>query len=664
MSIYHRILIYTVLFLIPLCGFSQNKRLQRAYETFTAGEYFDAIDIFKDAYQKVTDKKEKASITFHIAECYRKINDPKQAALWYGKVINKNYEDPVAVLYYADMLKMIDNYELAREQYQKYKALVPGDERADDGILSCDLAMEWKEFPNGYVVEEMRYFNTKRNDFAPTYASSDYRVVYFTSSREETMGKQEHGGTGEGFADIFEVTMDRKGKWSTPIPLSEEINSEFEEGAPYVSADYSKLYFTRCDFSKKKTTGCQIYVAHRTGEEWGKAESLKLSSDSLTIAHPALSPDELTLYFVSDMQGSIINSQGEVSKDIWKVTRSSIGEQWSEPERLGTDINTPGDELFPYVHHDGTLYFSSNGHVGMGGLDIFKAKMGNDGKWEVENMRYPINSSADDFGICFEAEREAGFLSSARKGRGDDIYMFVLPPLKFNITGIVKNEKTDDVIEEATVKSISSDGVTLETKTGKDGAFRFMLKPNTDYIFIAEKDNFLKGKERETTKMLENSTDFSTVIYLQPMDIPITIENIYFEFGRAELRPESMVSLDKLVETLNDNPNITIELSAHTDARASDDFNMKLSNARAQSVVDYLITKGIAQDRLSPKGYGETTPKTVDKRDNNDYPFLPEGQVLTEEFINTLDDEDLQEIAHSLNRRTEFFVLRKDYQPR
>jgi peptidoglycan-associated lipoprotein len=581
--------------------------------------------------------------------------------MWYSKALDKNFEDPTAILHYADALKMLGEYEEAKKQYSKYKELVPGDARGADGILSCDLAMEWVEFPSGYTVEEMKFFNSKSNDYSPSFVREDYSQVYFTSSREETFGKKEHGGTGQNFSDIFESSMDRKGKWSTPLPLPEEINTENEEGATSLTRDFNELYFTRCESSKNKAMGCQIYVTQRIGEGWKKPESLNLAADSLVVAHPAISPDEQTLYFVSDMDGSVKNASGKNSKDIWKVTRSGSSGEWGQPVNIGEPINTSDDELFPFVHPDGTLYFASNGHMGMGGLDIFMAKPAPGGNWDIQNMRYPINSSADDFGICFEAGREAGFFTSSRKGKGDDIYMFLLPPLKFTITGIVKNEHTDEPINAANVKSISSDGVTIESTTGNDGSFKFLLKPNTDYVFLAEKGGFLKGKERETTKGKESSNDFTTTIYLSPINIVIRIENIFFDFASADLRPESAVSLDKLVETLNDNPNIVIELGSHTDNRGNDDFNLELSHRRAQSVVNYLISKGINTQRLVTKGYGETQPKVVDKRDHEAYPFLPEGQVLTEAYINTIKDEDLKELAHFLNRRTEFKVLRTDY---
>jgi peptidoglycan-associated lipoprotein len=642
---------------------AQSKKAIKAYSTYEAGEYYAAIDQFKDAYQKTADKKEKLNIAFYIAESYRLTNNPKQSELWYGKVIAKNYENPVAILRYAEALKMNQEYKEAKIQFQAYKELVPDDPRAVDGILSCDIAQEWIEFPNGYVVQEMKFLNSKMSDYSPFYSRADYQQLFFTSSREETTGQAEHGGTGQGFSDIFVSTMDRKGKWSTPLPLDEPVNTIAEEGTPALSSDFNTLYFTRCNVSKRKALGCEIFTAKKNNEKWDKVQSLALASDSITIAHPAISQDELTLYFVSDMKGSIKDYEGKNSKDIWKVTRKSVSDDWGEPENLGPDINTPEDELFPYVHADGTLYFSSNGHIGMGGLDIFKAVTNSAGEWEIENMQYPINSPADDFGIVFETEKESGFLSSSRKGKGnDDIYSFILPPLKFSIMGIVKDEKTDEPISNATIKSISSDGITLESISGKDGSFKFMLKGGVDYVFIASKEDYLKGKERETTKGLTQSTEFETEIYLSPIDKPIEIENIFFELDKAELRPESIVSLDQLVETLNDNPNITIELGSHTDARASDAYNLDLSRRRAQSVVDYLISKKIARDRLVAKGYGESTPKVVDKKDHEAYPFLPLGTRLTEEYINSLEDEDMQEMAHFLNRRTEFTVLRTDYE--
>ncbi len=644
---------------ISLDSSAQKKRTEKANEAYNAGEYYEAIDLYKDAYSVIQDKVERNRVVFMIAECYRKTNDPRRAELWYKKAIGRDFPDPIAQLRYADAMKMNMKYEDAIDEYKRYKELVPADPRADNGILSCELALQWMESPIGYEVQDMKYFNSRGIDFSPAFARDDYQVVYFTSSRDEALGNKTHGATGEDFTDIFESKLDRKGKWSVPVPVEGPVNTEFEDGTPSFTGDYETMYFSRCEISKRKTLGCKIFVANRTGENWGTPKPLEILSDSLVAAHPSISADELTLYFVSDIEG------GFGGKDLWKVTRESKGSDWEKPVNMGPEINTQGDEVFPYIHPDGTLYFSSNGHIGMGGLDIFRAALGEDNHWKIENMQYPINSFADDFGIVFEKEMERGFFSSARKGRGnDDIYSFVLPPLKFNLIGVVRDEKTEDVIPGSTVKLIGSDGLNIQTETGDDGTFRFMLQPNTDYVFLASKEGYLNGKGRETTKGQDQSRDFRATIYIASIAKPIELSNsnVFYDFAKWDLRPEAMVSLDKLVETLNDNPNVTIELMSHTDSRDTEEFNLDLSQKRAQSVVEYLIEKGIAPDRLSAKGYGESTPKVVTKRMTEEYDFLNENDVLSVEYIDRLATVEQKEIAHQMNRRTEFRVITTDYE--
>ncbi len=636
----------------------KSKRTLQAYSTYEAGEYKKAIDLFSDAYNQTSDNELKNEMVYLIADCFYRTNEPKKAAMWYKKAITRGYNNPEVYLQYAQALKMNEDYEEAIMQFQKYKDFVPDDPRGENGIRSCELAMEWLENPNGYIVEDMKFFNSKENDYSPFFARADYGVVFFTSSREASTGSEIHGATNENFVDIYTSTIDRKGSWSEPVPLSEEVNSEFEDGTPVLSQDYDNLYFTRCRASKNKNLGCEILVAKRQGEDWEKAEVIDLAPDSIVVAHPALSPDGLTLFFVSDMEG------GYGDMDIWKSTRPDQSSKWGAPVNLGGPINTSGKEVYPYMHPDGTLYFSSNGHLGMGGLDIFKVSPDAQGKIVVENMKSPINSSADDFGIVFEQDIERGYFTSSRTTRGDDdIFMFMLPPLRFSIVGTVKDEKNEEPLGGSIVKSISSDGMTLETTTSENGQFKFLLKPGTDYLFIASHDGFLNGKERETTKGISESTEFKTTILLSSIEAPIELPNIIYDFRKWDLRPESMVMLDRLVETLNDNPNITIELMSHTDARGSDDFNLELSQKRAQSAVEYLIQNGISADRLTAKGYGETQPRIVDEKSAEQNKMFKVGDELTEEFINNLGSEMEQEIAHQLNRRTEFRVLRTDYVP-
>jgi peptidoglycan-associated lipoprotein len=636
---------------------AQKKKAERAYSSYNAGEYFDAIDQFKDAYSKTkkADKNTKAELVFMIAECYRLVNDPKNAETWYKLAVKSSYSKPDAQFWLAESMKKNGKHQQAIEEYKKYKQIAPSDARADQEIRSCELAIEWMRNPEAYKVEELKEINSKEADFSPAYGRDDFGLIYFTSSRDDAAGNKTHGATGQSFTDIFESRIDKKSKWSTPVPV-EIVNSDFEDGTPSFSSDYKELYFTRCEAGKREKKGCVIMFSKKTGDIWSDPKNLGILPDSLVAAHPSVSPDGSTLYFVSDIEG------GFGKKDIWKVTREGTG-AWSKPVNLGPDINTPGDELFPYEREDGTLYFSSDGQIGMGGLDIFKAKPQPDGSWTVQNMKPPINSFADDFGIAFEDGNERGIFSSTRKGRGnDDLYSFELPPLKFNVTGLVKDEKTGTAITASLVQLIASDGSNLQAETGAGGDFKFALKADVDYIFLASKRGYLNGKEKETTKGQEKSRDFMVSILLTPIDKPIELPNILYDFGKWDLRPESMISLDKLVETLIDNPNVTIELMSHTDSRDTEEYNQNLSQKRAQVVVQYLIDKGIESARLSAKGYGESTPKVVDAQIAAQNPFLKTGTTLTEQYINTLPNDEQKEIAHQINRRTEFRVLRTDYE--
>jgi peptidoglycan-associated lipoprotein len=654
---------YSLFLVLILCIVSiidvqaQKRKAERAYDAFYAGEYFDAIDQFKDTYSKTrkTDKLTRAELVYMIAECYRLVNDPKNAETYYKLAVRAGGSKPEAQFWYAASMKKNGKYQLAIDEFKKYKQLAPSDARADQEIRSCELALEWQRNPEAYRITDLKDLNSRDSDFGPAYARDDFGFIYFTSSRDDATGNKIHGATGQGFTDIFESRLDKKSKWSTPVPVV-TLSSEFEDGTPSFTSDFREVFFTRCEAGKREKKGCVIMNSKRSGDAWSEPKNIGVLPDSVVAAHPAISPDGTTLFFVSDIAG------GSGGKDIWSAKRSSGNGSWSEPENLGPDINTPGDELFPFIRSDGTLYFASDGQIGMGGLDIFKAIPQPDGSWIVTNMRPPINSFSDDFSIIFEDAAEKGIFSSTRKGRGnDELYAFEMPPLAFSVTGLVRDEKTGAPIQASTVQLIASDGSNLQTETGAGGDFRFNLKANVDYIYLASKQGFLNGKEKQTTKGQEKSREFMVTILLTAIDKPIELPNIFYDFGKWDLRPESMVSLDKLVETLNDNPTVTIELMSHTDSRDTEEYNLDLSQKRAQSVVQYLIDKGIAPDRLSPKGYGESSPKLTDAAIVAQAPFLKAGITLTEQYINTLPTEEQKEIAHQINRRTEFRVLRTDY---
>ena len=369
-------------------------------------------------------------------------------------------------------------------------------------------------------------------------------------------------------------------------------------------------------------------------------------------AHPAVGKDEY-LYFVSDMKG------GYGGKDIWRIPIEGIG--MASSENLGPEINTPGDEMFPYMRDDGVLYFSSTGHAGMGGLDIFKAIRNSEGKWEVENMKSPINSMADDFGITFEGLKEKGFFSSNRNdSRGaDHIFSFERPGVQFFVEGWVL-DKEEELIDNATVRIVGKDGSDQRIFVRKDGTYTTELIRGMEYVMLGSSPGYLNQKQTLKVPDEEKSELFYVDFYLASIFKPVLIENIFYDFDKATLRPESKEALDELIALLTDNPNVTIELMAHTDRMGTDAYNANLSQRRAQSVVDYLIKGGIDKERLTATGHGKSKPKEVSKNLSEKYEFLPEGQILDAEFVETLSPKE-REIADQINRRTEFMVLRIDY---
>ncbi|MFC2413370.1 MAG: OmpA family protein [Bacteroides sp.] len=637
-------------------AYAQPAPIRKADEFYNAGGYYEAIALYKDNLVLLP-KDELPAYLFRVAECYRKTGRPRQAELWYQKAILRECSEPKAYLYYANSLLSSENYDQAKENYEAYLKLQPNDKRAKMGLESCELAKKWKASPSGYIVRLMSVFDSKYNDFSPAYASPDYRTVVLTSSRDVALGRNKHAATGEKFTDLFIATSNSEGRWSKPKALEGNINTSEEEGTPNFTQDFTKMYYTRCVAGKKGKLGCQIYEASMSGEGWDNPVLLNIAADSIVVAHPAIAPDGLTLYFASDLPG------GFGGMDLWKVTRTSTGDSWGEPINLGGTYNTEGDEMFPYVHSDGTLYFSSNGWPGMGGLDIFRVAKNEKGEPQVENMRYPINSSDDDFGITIQKEREEGFFTSRRAGGrgGDDIYWFYLPPLEFNLLGLVKDEKDNMPLRKAKVRLVGSDGSIQNSETNEEGRFKFILKPNTDYVAITSDKGYLNGKLKTSTKGRSMSEDLSVELSMNSVAKPIVLPNIFYDFNNWELRPESMNSLNNMIEILNDNPTIIVEMGAHTDARGSKEYNLELSQKRAQAVVNYLIEHGIPAARLRAKGYAQSEPFVVTPSLHEQYDFLPLGQLLDEAFISTLADDEQKEAAWQANRRTQFRVISNDY---
>ncbi len=397
----------------------------------------------------------------------------------------------------------------------------------------------------------------------------------------------------------------------------------------------------------------EIFTSSRSDAKWSAPQKLEITADTISVyAHPAVSPDGNYLYFTSDMPG------GEGGRDIWRI---NLKDQVGSLENLGKWINTPGDEMFPYMRTDSVMYFASDGHPGYGGLDIFRAELTKSGGWKVENMGRPVNSPADDFGITFEPGAERGFLSSNRDdARGyDHIFSFELPELQIWISGWVL-DRDDEPVPNAVIRIVGNDGSNQKEIARNDGSFRFPLSRGVSYVMLAGAKGYLNAKQEFTSDTAEEDAEYSVDFILASINKPVVIDNIFYDFDKASLRPESKAALDEMAQVMRDNPNITIEMASHTDRKGSDEYNLALSERRAKSVIDYLISVGIAPDRLQHIGYGESRPKTITKRLAKEYPQFPEGTVLDEKYIETLPEAD-QEAADQINRRTEFQVLSIDY---
>lgn len=647
---------------------AQNRRLVRADKAYEMRQYTEALDLYRKVYNKVNRKnrKEGTRIVFQQAMCYRHLNDPRRAETSFRRAIRANYPDPVAILYYADALAQNGKYEEALAQYRAYAEKQPEDWRGARGIKAVVKAQELLDNPGLYEVELERAFNSRANDFSPSIADHRNSTVIFTSTRDGALGKKKDPGTGQNFSSLFVSFLDRKGDWSTPSLLDEgPVNTEFNEGSPSVNQSGTELFFTRCQSVPNKDIGCRIWAATRQGANWGEPKVIELVSDStISVGHPAISSDEMELYFISDMPG------GQGGKDIWVASRERAGGSFRNPRNLGNVINTPGDEMFPYVSEDGILYFASNGHPGLGGFDIFFSRF-EGGQWsEPENMGTPLNSPADDFGITFKRGQKAGYFSSNRQergARGDAIFSFFLAPVEFTLQGTVRDDSTKRVIAGANIQLVGSDGSFAQTETSEQGEYFFdknQLMQNTSYEVLVSKERYFNLRAHETTQGIVRSRGFVQDFYMLPIPRrPIELPEILYEFARWELLPQYRDSLNGLIETLVDNPNIVIELASHTDSRGTFEINDTLAQRRAQVVVDYLIERGIEPARLVATGYGKRVPRTITKDLVRDGFTFRAGTVLTEAYINALPSERHRDVAHQLNRRTEFRVLRDDYRP-
>ena len=652
---FYQIITAVCCLLLMSCGIDKN--LKKGEKFLALGEYYDAADQFKQAYTK-TPSKERASrgkIALKMARCYDKINSTPKAIAAYRNAVRYNQASIDDRLAYARLLLKNGEYKQAEKEFRILVDSLPDNVLARNGLKSAQLAPTWKKEGSRYKVKKMDVFNSRRDDYSPMLLGDEADQLYFTSTRNEAQGDELSGITGTKAGDIFLSEKDDKGKWSKPEAIASGLNTAYDEGACCFAPDGREMYLTQCVTDASTPRFAQIVTSSRSDAAWGKPNPLELTKDTLsTYAHPAVSPDGEWLYFVSDMPG------GVGGYDIWRVRITAAG--LGGVENLGEPINTPGDEMFPTFRPNGDLYFSSNGHVGMGGLDIYIAKVDKKTKqYKVTHPGYPLNSEADDFGMTFEGPHNRGFFSSNRKdGRGyDHIYSFENPEIVTTMKGWVY-EMDGYELPAAQVTVVGNDGTYKKLPVKSDGSFTMPINTKVDYLVMASCKGFLNHKEELRVDSAKESKEYVLQFPLASITAPVLIDNIFYDFDKATLTSASTKSLDELVGLLKENPNVTIELSAHCDYKGNAEYNKRLSQRRAQSVVNYLIAHGIEKERLTPVGYGKERPKKVRKKLTEKYPWLKEGDELTQEFI-LKQSKEHQEICNQINRRTEFIVLRTTY---
>lgn len=633
--------------------------IKEADNEFKNEGYYEAIELYKKAYSKEKDVTEKGRLIFQIAESYRYILDMEQAVVWYDKALKARHENPMSYYYIAESNREQGKFAEAITYYNKYKEKAPSDKIADQALKDCEMAQAWIDSPERYIVEPEVQLNSEYYDFSPTWADKKESMLYYTSSRPGSEGTRLDNRTGENYTDIYFSQKDKKGKWSEPYKVNSTVNTPHNEGSAVLNAKANTMYFTRCMSDKDKSFGCDIYEVKKVGQNWGEPKVIPLKpkdgKEVFTVGHPAMDAKETFMVFAGDIPG------GFGGRDLWITTYDKSAKAWTAPKNLGDKINTAGDEMFPYIHDNGTLYFSSNGHPGMGGLDMFKAEMDGEMKWKnVQSLKYPLNSSMHDYGIIFEGDKDQGYFTSNRPGgRGqDDIWSFKMPSLLFALQGNVYDKETLVPVPEATVKVVGSDGSSFEALTDANGGFNFetngnvrYINPEVNYAMEVGKKDYLVAKDQISTLGLKESTTFVKEFFITYVAKPDEIEfpEVRYAYDKWDLLVNEEVnskdSLDFLYKTLIDNPTIIIELQAHTDSRGAEKYNLDLSQKRAQSCVDYLISKGIPAERMVARGYGKSKLRIFDDQ------------------INKMKTTAEKEAAHQKNRRTTFAVLSFDYIP-
>lgn len=645
----------SALLLLTAC---QTVKMSTAMEEYERGEYYKASQSFKQVYRKSdprTEKDKRGAIAWYMGLCYDKLMMPQLAAGAYQNAVRYNYDHYALLFHLARALHHSGKYADAVKMYQQHLDIYPDDEEAMAGLEGARQAAAWKLDGSRYEIKRFPLVNTRRAEFSPAIWGEKDDELYYTTSNDKVEGDEMSQITGTKYFDIWVTKQDEKGTWQKPESAG-AVNTAADEGTPCFSPDGQQMYYTSAGGGANMPSAPQIYVSKRSEGSWGKGTLLNFLGDTLsTFAHPALPPDGEYLYFVSDMQG------GCGGLDIWRC-KLEKGEP-GFPENLGPEINSAGNEMFPTFSPDGLLYYSSDGKEGMGGLDLFSARLDDWNIWHVEHLGAPMNSQGDDFGMTFKhdtrAKQEGWFSSNRNQGRGyDNIYSFLLPDITVTISGTVYDDD-EEPLAEAIVRVVGRNGMNYKSVTKPDGTYEVNIDRSTEYVLMSGKEGYLNRKAQFTSDPEEEDADYVVDFYLPAISEPVLIDDIFYDYNSAQLRPESYPALDDLVDMLFDNPYCAIELSAHTDRVGSQEFNLDLSQRRAQSVCDYLESQGIASGRLTPVGYGKSQPVVVDAKLASEYD-LPEGQILDEDYVNGL-PADKRKICDQINRRTTFSVTSITY---
>ena len=665
----HKIILETIFF-IAIVSFSFNASGQRKNvimgdQYLENKQYTSAITCYTKALSNFEgEMTERNEIIFHLAECFRIINNSRKAEYNYQLLTRNKYAEKKPIVYrnYATVLITQGKYSDALTAFNLYLAKVPDDPLALIGKASCELGLHDTPDLANWTIKNVREINSTYDDFSAVYGDNKFKTVIFSSNRKGATGKDQDNWTNGYFSDLFIASKTKGESYNAPVlaDLSGLVDTKANEGAAMLDDRFKKIYFTRCEKVHKGTEYCQILQADRKGTGW--AEPIVIFKDTLgNVGHPAITTNGLTMIFSSNRPG------GVGGKDLWKTIRPSLQKPFGPAVNLGNLVNTIGDELFPSLYADSVLYFASNGRVGLGGLDIYHVTLGKNGLSEVEHLPQPINSSADDFAISFEGNKQRGFFSSRRpEGKGgDDIYYFEKTEHKASIIGSVRDEVSKQPITLLPVFATIGKGDTIHVSTDNSGSFHIaneQLKEATNYTLIFSKESYFTKKRDVAIAKIKRDTVYHVNVELQPIpDQPIVLPDIYYELNKWDLKLQYQDSLMLLVNILRDNPTIVIELASHTDSRASTDYNDTLSLKRAETVVTFLTEKGVNLERLIAKGYGERIPRVLNTMIIRDGFRFESGTILTEAFILSIPDTKKREAAYQLNRRTEFSVIRKSH---